>query len=48
MASRTKKTKAIRKNKKSNAGKKRKTANRNKGTTQTKEALFGESASKDC
>ncbi len=41
MASATKKTKLNRRNKHKNAGKVRKTKNQNKGTTATKEALFG-------
>lgn len=42
MASATKKTKAIRRNKSKNAGKVRKTKEQNKGTTVTKAVLFGE------
>ncbi len=40
MASATKKTKLIRKNKHKNSGKVRKTKSQNKGTTVTKEVLF--------
>lgn len=42
MASHTKKTKTIRRNKKLKSGKERKSVNRNKGTTKTREALFGD------
>lgn len=42
MASPTKITKFRRKRKKARAGKKRKAANRNKGTTKSKAALFGD------
>lgn len=42
MASASKKTKAIRKNKKANSGKKRKAKNRNQGTTPSKATLFGD------
>ncbi len=42
MASASKRTETIRSNKKANAGKKRKAQNRNKGTTPTKAALFGD------
>lgn len=41
MASKTKKTKIIRKHKKARAGAKR-AATRTKGTTKTKKALFGD------
>ena len=40
MASKTKKTETIRKHKKAGAGKKRKAALRNKGTTKGSKALF--------
>ena len=40
MASATKKTSAIRQNKKKNQGKKRKTVEQNQGTTRSKEELF--------
>ncbi len=43
MASCTKKTKSIRRNKRKNAGKVRKTKEQNEGTTLTKEVLFGDS-----
>ncbi len=42
MASPTKKTKAIRRNKKTNEGKVRKTKNRNKGNTPSRKELFGD------
>ncbi|MGH1467461.1 MAG: hypothetical protein ACRBBP_01080 [Bdellovibrionales bacterium] len=42
MASATKKTKLVRRNKHKNAGKVRKTKEQNKGTTVTKEVLFGD------
>ena len=42
MASATKKTKVIRRNKSKNAGKVRKTKEQNKGTTLSREALFGD------
>ena len=42
MASATKKTKAIRRNKRANSGKVRKTKEQNKGTTVSREVLFGE------
>lgn len=42
MASPTKKTKAIRRNKKTNQGKVRKASNRNKGNTVSREILFGD------
>lgn len=42
MASKSKKLELVRKNKKTNSGKKRKAQARNHGTTKTKEALFGE------
>lgn len=42
MASKTKRTKAIRKRKKITSGKKRKTANRNKGTSKSAKELFGD------
>ncbi len=42
MASKTKITEFRRKRKQSNAGKKRKAANRNKGTTKSAAKLFGD------
>jgi hypothetical protein len=42
MASPTKKTTLIRKNKKANQGKVRKTKNKNQGTTPTNAKLFGD------
>lgn len=42
MASKTKITKFRRRRKKATQGKKRKAANRNKGTTKSKKALFGD------
>jgi|GEM_PF-3245017 hypothetical protein len=42
MASASKKTKAIRRNKNKNSGKVRKAKEQNKGTTVTKAVLFGE------
>lgn len=42
MASPTKKTELIRKNKKANQGKVRKAKNRNQGTTVSRDKLFGE------
>ena len=42
MASATKKTKVIRRNKSKNAGKVRKAKEQNQGTTVTKAALFGD------
>lgn len=42
MASPTKKTDLIRKNKKANSGKTRKKKNKNKGTTPSNEELFGD------
>lgn len=42
MASKTKRTESIRKNKVKKAGSKRKAALRNKGTTKTPAALFGD------
>lgn len=42
MASASKKTKAIRENKRANSGRKRKAQNRNQGTTPTKAVLFGD------
>jgi hypothetical protein len=42
MASKTKKTKIIRKHKKARAGTKRKAALRTKGSTKSKKALFGD------
>lgn len=41
MASKTKKTELIRDRKKKTSGKKRKAANRTKGTTKTAKKLFG-------
>lgn len=42
MASKTKVTKSRRRRKKANMGRKRKAANRNKGTTKSKKVLFGD------
>lgn len=42
MASKTKKLELVRKNKQSNAGKKRKAALRNNGTTKKAKELFGD------
>ena len=42
MASPEKQTSSIRRNKTAKAGKKRKTENRNKGTTKSKAELFGD------
>jgi hypothetical protein len=42
MASATKKTKLVRRNKRKNAGKSRKVKEQNQGTTVTREALFGD------
>lgn len=42
MASKTKKTEFRRLRKKANMGKKRKAANRNKGTTKSQKVLFGD------
>lgn len=42
MASKTKRTKAIRKRKKITSGKKRKATNRNSGTTKKSKELFGD------
>jgi len=42
MASKTKRTETVRARKKKTSGQKRKTENRNKGTTKSKKVLFGD------
>lgn len=42
MASKTKKTEFRRRRKKASSGRKRKAANRNKGTTRSRKELFGD------